>query len=257
MKDLDEKQILEWIAEAGRMLRESLAEEREVSEKSGALDLVTDMDRKIEQFLVSRIRESYPADQILGEEGTGDQVVDMHGRVWILDPIDGTMNFIKQQENFAIMVAVVEEGVGRFGFIYDVMRERLVWGGPETGVFYNGQLLPPLKNPELKDSLVAINWQMFGENVFNVKDVAWNSCGVRIQSCAGMEFIQLLLGKQAVYISKMAPWDFAAGKILCEARGLLCSTIRGEPLKWLEPVQAVFGEPRAYQAALKLMIDGK
>ncbi|GJM76573.1 hypothetical protein HMSSN036_87890 [Paenibacillus macerans] len=56
---------------------------------------------------------------------------DLAGRIWILDPIDGTMNFIKQKENFAVMIAVVEDGIGKCGFIYDVMRSRLVWGGPK------------------------------------------------------------------------------------------------------------------------------
>lgn len=253
MNDLDVSQVLVWLETAAEMLRNSFQEEREISQKASNLDLVTDMDRKVEQFLVSRIRELYPQDRILGEEGTGDQVDDMSGRVWILDPIDGTMNFIKQQENFAIMIAVVEDGVGKCGFIYDCMRERLIWGGPDMGLYYNGQPLQPPQDHELKDSLVAINWQMFANNACNVQALAWGSCGVRIQSCAGTEFIHLLLGKQAVYVSKLAPWDYAAGAILCKAAGLRYSTIEGAPLSWLQSIRGVFATPRAYESAMDLL----
>ncbi|MCM3703024.1 inositol monophosphatase family protein [Paenibacillus macerans] len=253
MNGMDVERVLGWLEEAAQMLRDSLQEEREISQKTGALDLVTDMDRRIEQFLVRNIREFYPGDRILGEEGTGDRVEDLAGRVWILDPIDGTMNFIKQKENFAVMIAVVENGVGKCGFIYDVMRSRLIWGGPEIGVYYNGHPLPPWQDQELKDSLVAINWQMFADNVSNVKALAWGSCGVRIQSCAGTEFIHLLLGKQSVYVSKLAPWDYAAGRILCETVGIRCSTIEGGSLGWLESIKGVFATPRAYESAIQIL----
>lgn len=126
MQPINTQAVLDWIGEAGEMLRASLEEVREITEKQGALDLVTDMDRKVEQFLVGRIRQFHPEDRILGEEGTGDTVEDVQGRVWILDPIDGTMNYIKQKENFAVMLAVVEDGAGKYGFIYDVVRDRLI-----------------------------------------------------------------------------------------------------------------------------------
>lgn len=253
MNDLDVERVLGWLEEAAQMLRDSFQEEREISQKTGPLDLVTDMDRRIEQFLVHNIRKFYPGDRVLGEEGTGDRVEDLADRVWILDPIDGTMNFIKQQENFAVMIAVVENGIGKCGFIYDVMRNRLIWGGPEIGLYYNGHPLKPLQDNELKDSLVAINWKMFADNDSNVKTLAWGSCGVRIQSCAGMEFIQLLLGKQSVYVSKLAPWDYAAGRILCETAGIRCSTIEGDSLGWLESIKGVFATPRAYKSAIPIL----
>ncbi|MFP4975691.1 inositol monophosphatase family protein [Paenibacillus sp. CN-4] len=253
MQPIHTQAVLDWIREAGEMLRASLEEVREITEKQGALDLVTDMDRKVEQFLVGRIRQFHPEDRILGEEGTGDTVEDVQGRVWILDPIDGTMNYIKQKENFAVMLAVVEDGAGKYGFIYDVVRDRLIWGGPEQGVLYNGEPLPPLRDEALKEGLVAVNWQMFANNTANVQELAWNSCGVRIQSCAGTEFLHLLLGKTSLYVSKLAPWDYAAGKILCETRGLVSSTLAGEPLGWLEPVRAVFGAPHAHAAALEIL----
>lgn len=67
----------------------------------------------------------------MGEENGQDQTPIDKGRVFVIDPIDGTLNFVMQQENFCIMIAVYEEGVGQLGFIYDVMRDELL-GWPKS-----------------------------------------------------------------------------------------------------------------------------
>ncbi|MHC5792016.1 inositol monophosphatase family protein, partial [Streptococcus pyogenes] len=75
-----------------------------------------------------KIVEVYPQDKILGEEGTSD-VSMIDGNVWIIDPIDGTTNFIVQQEDFAILIAYYEEGLGQFAIIYDVIKDEMIHGG--------------------------------------------------------------------------------------------------------------------------------
>ena len=69
-----------------------------IETKSNAADLVTNMDREIEQFLIGKIKETFPHHNILGEEGYGDEVTSSDGVVWLIDPIDGTMNFVHQKE---------------------------------------------------------------------------------------------------------------------------------------------------------------
>ena len=69
-----------------------------IETKSNAADLVTNMDREIEQFLIGKIKETFPHHHILGEEGYGDEVTSSDGVVWLIDPIDGTMNFVHQKE---------------------------------------------------------------------------------------------------------------------------------------------------------------
>lgn len=69
-----------------------------IETKSNAADLVTNMDRETEQFLIGKIKETFPAHNILGEEGYGDEITSSNGVVWLIDPIDGTMNFVHQKE---------------------------------------------------------------------------------------------------------------------------------------------------------------
>ena len=69
-----------------------------IETKSNATDLVTNMDREIEQFLIGKIKETFPNHNILGEEGYGDEITSSDGVVWLIDPIDGTMNFVHQKE---------------------------------------------------------------------------------------------------------------------------------------------------------------
>lgn len=96
-KDID-THAKQWIREAGEQLMASLKKTLIIETKSNAADLVTNMDRETEQFLIGKIKETFPAHNILGEEGYGDEITSSNGVVWLIDPIDGTMNFVHQKE---------------------------------------------------------------------------------------------------------------------------------------------------------------
>ncbi len=131
------------VKEAGSYLREHLHDQLAITVKTNPTDLVTQMDQEVQATLVRKILEAYPEDQIFAEE---DELrAPIHsGKVWVIDPIDGTNNFVTQKEDFAVMVAYFEEGLGQFGLIYDVMRDHLFFGGKDFGVFCNDQELKPL-----------------------------------------------------------------------------------------------------------------
>ena len=92
------------------------------------LQTVTRLDKEVQELLVERIKSSYPEDLICAEEGCLRAAVGQ-GSVWVIDPIDGTNNFVAQQEDFAVMLAYFEDGVGKFGIIYDVMKGDCYHGG--------------------------------------------------------------------------------------------------------------------------------
>lgn len=96
-KDID-AHAKQWIRDAGEFLMASMEKALIIETKSNAADLVTNMDREIEQFLIGKIKETFPNHNILGEEGYGDEVSSSDGVVWLIDPIDGTMNFVHQKE---------------------------------------------------------------------------------------------------------------------------------------------------------------
>ena len=99
----------EIIKEAGAFIKESLSKTITVEEKTAYDDLVTNIDKQTQDLLVARIKSSFPSDNIFAEEnGLVHNIKD--GNVWVLDPIDGTVNFIVQQDNFCVMIAYYEEG---------------------------------------------------------------------------------------------------------------------------------------------------
>ena len=97
-----------------------------IESKSEANDLVTNIDKETEQFFIQHIKADFPDHRIFGEEGFGDEIKDLNGYVWILDPIDGTTNFIHQKKNFAISLGIYKDGVGILGYIYNVMEDALL-----------------------------------------------------------------------------------------------------------------------------------
>ncbi|MER2064304.1 MAG: inositol monophosphatase family protein, partial [Alkalibacterium sp.] len=113
-----DKTIKKWIDEISRNIIQQEDAQLEIEQKTSANDLVTNMDKWVEEELVKKIRTTYPEDRILGEEGFGDNINDLDGTVWFLDPIDGTLNFILQNENYAMMLAVYEEGVPVQSYVY-------------------------------------------------------------------------------------------------------------------------------------------
>jgi len=214
--------VKKWMEEAGEYIKEELKKVVKVEEKSNRSDLVTNVDKGTESFLVEKIKTTFPNDQIIGEEGTGRDVSSTDGRIWIIDPIDGTLNFVKQQENFCIMIGIFEDGKPLLGFIYDVMKNEFTYGGDSTGVYLNGVELSMPENISLVDGLIGCNGKMYTDNILNSQDISSEAIGLRMLGCAGLDFLNVIRGKQNAYISNLAPWDFAAGTALAEALGFVC-----------------------------------
>ena len=124
IKEMD-KYAKQWVKEAGTKIRASFETKLNIETKTNANDLVTNMDKDTEKYFVNQIKKTFPEHRIFGEEGMGNNIKDLKGIVWIIDPIDGTVNFIHQQRNFAISLAIYEDGIGKIGMIYDVVHDEL------------------------------------------------------------------------------------------------------------------------------------
>lgn len=243
-------QIKEWLNEAAGYIQVSLTNKLTVSQKSNRTDLVTNIDEETQAFFINKINQHYPNDRILAEEKGFDTIDSLKGRVWIIDPIDGTMNFVMEQENFCIMIAVYEEGIGQLGFIYDVMKDELYWGGKNQGVFLNEQRLIPPKDVALSEGLLGMNAYMYGKNIYAAGEIGHASMGIRVSGCAGIELIAMLKGSHIGYISNLSPWDYAAGLVLLDEFGYQYSNIEGKPLLFAKREYFLAATPTAYTQIL-------
>lgn len=215
------------IHEAGSFIRDEMAKTLKIEEKTQFDDLVTNLDKATQDLMIAKIIKNYPNDFIFAEEDGVRHSVE-HGNVWVLDPIDGTVNFIVQGEHFAVMIAYFEDGIGKFGLIYDVMRDLLYCGGGSFPVCVDGKPIPRYQDTPLNRTLLGTNAGMFADNYHGIRDLAKQTLGVRVYGGAGISMTQVMLGHLLGYFSCIQPWDYAAALIMGENLGYTLLTIDGE-----------------------------
>ena len=245
--------LVELLTQVGENLREDSIKKMSVGTKKNRNDLVTNFDKKTEKFINTRIKEAYPEATIVSEEGYGDLVKDMSGLVFFVDPIDGTMNFVKRGDDFASMIGVYIDGEPLIGAIIDVMDNEIYHGGKEIGLFIDQTPIDIPKNLPLIEGLVDISAPMALANKFDVQEVVKKSSGLRVYGSAGIIFGHLLTGKEVMYMSYLAPWDLAAGRVLCEAAGMSVVSIDDSPINMLESQVVIVGTQKVASEALKTL----
>lgn len=235
----------QWVLEAGEQIKDSFKKKLTVDFKENASDLVTNMDKQIEQFFIHKINETFPSHRILGEEGQGDDVQSLEGTVWIIDPIDGTMNFVHMQRHFAISVGIYHHGIGSVGIIYDVAQGDFYYGIKGKGAFLNDEPLTKLQPIEIGEAVVGINaaWGIENNRIDSaiLPSLIKELRGTRSFGSAAIEMAYVASGKIDGYLSlRLSPWDYAAGKVLIEEVGGKVSAINGDPLGMLDLQTPVF-----------------
>ncbi|MDZ5712888.1 inositol monophosphatase family protein [Jeotgalibacillus haloalkalitolerans] len=245
----------EAIKEAGRKIIDSFDEVLKIQTKTNVNDLVTNMDKQIEKFFVEMIDKQYPEHRVMGEEGFGDQVEDMKGTVWIIDPIDGTMNFVHQQRNFAISIGVFHEGEGVLGYIYDVVSDELYHARKGHGAFLNDEKLSPLKDVPIEEAILSLNatWLVPNRKVDHETFIplVHRVRGTRSYGSAAIELAYIAAGRLDGYITlRLSPWDFAGGKVLIEEVGGVVTDLNGEELSMVDHSPVFAGNPAVHQEVL-------
>ncbi|HEY9581820.1 MAG TPA: inositol monophosphatase family protein [Savagea sp.] len=244
------------IKEAGHRIRVSFYTNISVDTKASANDLVTNIDREIEQFFIEHITRDFPEHRIVGEEGFGDQIDSLDGVVWFLDPIDGTMNFVHQKRNFAISLGIYLDGVGMLGYIYDVMRDDFYHATRGEGAYFNDERLPRLENTPLSEAVIGINaiWATPNRYVEHEPLIELvRSCrGTRSYGSAAIELAYVSSGRMDAYMSmRLSPWDVAGGMVIASEVGAVSSTMTGEPLSLLGQETFIVAKPGLQQHILK------
>lgn len=225
--------------DAAENIKSSLYDSITVNTKSNENDLVTNKDEEIEKFFYEKIKHHYPNHFVLGEEGKGDELDQVKGVVWVLDPIDGTMNYVHQKRNFAISVGIYENGIGKMGFILDVIHNEMYFAKKGEGAYLNGQIISPLKDVLIEESIIAVNAIWLTKNRYlnheKLGSLVKKIRGSRSYGSAALEMVYVATGRIDAYITpRLSPWDFAAGKIIVEEIGGVCTTLLNEELSILK-----------------------
>ncbi|WP_374717807.1 inositol monophosphatase family protein [Neobacillus sp.] len=246
----------EWVKEAGINIRQSFDKTLDIQTKSNQNDLVTNIDKETEQFIISKIKEHYPNHKIMGEEGFGDELASLEGIVWIIDPIDGTMNFVHQQRNFAISIGVYENGVGKIGIVYDVVHDEMYHAFKGRGAYLNNKKMPKLESASISEAIIALNatWVMPNHRIDHhlMIPLVRDARGTRSYGTAALEMVYVAAGRVDAYISlRLSPWDFAGGAVIVEELGGIVTNLRGEKLNYLNKDSLLVAKPGLHKTIIE------
>jgi len=222
----------EWIIAAGSLILKGMKEKYAVEMKSKT-DPVTEIDYRCEQFLKEKIMNEFPDHKILAEES--DPLDNSSDIRWIIDPIDGTTNFLHGFPYFCISIAVEKEYKILAAAVYDPSRKELFYSDLDTeGTLLNDKPVTVTQTEHVQDSLLVTGFpykhnDIFYKNFVLHRRVYERSHGVRRTGAAALDLAYVAAGRSDGYWEfTLKPWDCAAGAYLVIKAGGKVTTVNGQ-----------------------------
>jgi myo-inositol-1(or 4)-monophosphatase len=221
-------------------------------DSKGRNDFVTDIDRKAEADIIATIRRSYPQHAILAEE-SGRSGEDEF--VWIIDPLDGTTNFLHGFPTFAVSIAVEQKGRLQHAVVYDPMRQEFFTASRGDGAQLEGKKIRVSSQRSLEGALIGTGFPFragahVDEYLAMLKAVMSTAAGVRRPGAASLDLAYVAAGRiDGFWEFGLSPWDTAAGTLLIQEAGGRVGTPSGA--EYSLGANIVAGNPKVYQALLE------
>jgi myo-inositol-1(or 4)-monophosphatase len=219
-------------------------------------DFVTEVDRAAEAVIIDTLREVYPSHAILAEESGRSGDCDNAEFQWIIDPLDGTTNFIHGFPQYAVSIALTHKGVLTHAVVFDPNRNELFTASKGAGAFLNDKRIRVSKRAKLDESLLGTGfpYRMFDHAdtyLAIFKELTRRSAGIRRPGSASLDLAWLAAGRiDGFWEFGLAPWDMAAGALLILEAGGLVSDLAGES-NYLETGNIVGGTPKVFNQLLQ------
>lgn len=238
---------LQCAVDAGVVLRDYFGGELHIETKSSDIDPVTEADHAAEALILGRIEEKYPDHAILAEE-SGETAGE--GALWLVDPLDGTVNFSHAHPHYSVSIALYEDGAPRLGVIYDPELDELFWAERGHGAWLrrrDGSVhrLGVSEVSRLREGVIGTGFYyqrgaVDMNNIDEVNAIIMRAQGVRRAGSAALDLAYVAANRlQGFWEYFLAPWDLAAGGLLVtEAGGMLYEIDGGEWSPWSESTVA-------------------
>jgi len=226
--------------QAGQILRTGYQQEHQVDYK-GVIDLVTEIDRKSEDYLLGEIHKDFPDHYILAEESGGTRG---DGQQWYIDPLDGTVNYAHNIPIFSVSIAYASNGDLSLAVVYDPMRDEMFSAERGAGAHLNGHPLQVSSASDLQKSLLVTGFPYDVQNpeinnLSNFVHFSQRSQGVRRLGSAALDLAYVAAGRfDGFWEMALKPWDVAAGGLICEEAGARVTNIYGEA-DFISPPQSI------------------
>ena len=217
--------------EAGRIQLENLGKVHQVEYK-GVTDIVTEVDKKCEELIINRLQLEFPNHDILAEEGGGRRLKSDYR--WIVDPLDGTVNYTHGYPLFAVSIALEHKGKVILGVVYEPNRDELFVAEDGGGATLNGQRISVSKTTDLQKALLDTGFAYNiheGEkenNVVHFVDFLLKARAIRRDGVAASDLCYVACGRfDGFWELYLRPWDIAAGALIVKEAGGIVSSFDG------------------------------
>jgi myo-inositol-1(or 4)-monophosphatase len=223
----------------------------------GRNDFVTEIDRAAEAEIIGHIRKHYPKHSFLAEESGEIQGSDSE-TVWIIDPLDGTTNFLHGFPVFSVSIACQHRGKLEHAVIYDPMRQEIFTASRGSGAHLDNHRMRVSKQRGLEGALVGTGFP-YRSNMLHIdaylammRAVMEQTSGIRRPGSAALDLAYVAAGRtDAFWEIGLKPWDTAAGTLLIQEAGGRVGTLTGAP--YTQGGNIIAGSPKAYEALVELL----
>lgn len=220
---------------AGELLRQGFGGTFSVSAKSGVHNLVTEYDHRAEEQIISFLKREFPSSQFLAEESGGENSA-ASSLQWIIDPLDGTVNFAHGIPMFSVSIAALQNNEIISGIVYQPITHELFVAQKDGGAFLNGNKICVSKTSELKKAFLATGFpynlaENPGDCIGHFTEILKQGLPIRRLGSAAIDLCYVASGRFDGYFEiSLAPWDCAAGVLILEEAGGKVSRWDGQPL---------------------------
>jgi myo-inositol-1(or 4)-monophosphatase len=248
-----------WARQAGALLRAGYEQDHEIIMK-GEIDLVTEMDRQAEEFLMSAIHSQFPGHTIITEESGLHQGTNDHR--WYIDPIDGTVNYAHHLPWFVVSLAYEEAGQMKYGVIYEPMRDECFSAARGQGAWLNDRPIHVTAVDTLIAALLSTGFPydvatVEQNNVAQFVRLTMLTQGVRRSGSAALDMAYVACGRlDGFWEIQLQAWDVAAGALIVEEAGGVATSLEGSR-DVLKPPYAIVVSNPALHPLLLAALNGK
>lgn len=235
-----EIQLIEsFLGEAAEYVREKYGRREmiTVASKGDPSDLLTEVDLTVQKRFVDALREAFPTDLVVGEEGAFSRLPDdPNVRAWVIDPLDGTYNFVRGMTPvFGVSVAFVELGLARAAGVVFPLSGDLFLAEQGSGSYRNGARLRVSEVQHLEEACVEVDFSTIHDRrafVSRAVNVMRQAGQIRCLGAAVGGICQVATGDADGYLHmSLYPWDYAAAQLIAEEAGAMATRLDGSPLR--------------------------
>lgn len=247
--------LISIIKQAGKIMLEN--QDANIHTKEGHYNYVTDADFKVQSFLANELKLLLPESLFFAEEKKNDELTDVP--TWIVDPIDGTINFMRNRKYSCISIALMKAKKPVIGLVYNPYKNELFYAEKGKGAFLN-EIQLKSSNEKLDNSIInleAASANPFKEQFSRLIELLMGKAGdIRITGSAAIDICEVALGiADASFAIRLSPWDYAAACLIANEAGANIACLENIEVDYSKSQSIVVGNKTLFNDFFKAITD--